>query len=296
MISKAKQTDVKQSAYEPGVLYVVATPIGNLADISQRALQVLGSVSTVLAEDTRHSKQLFNHYGITTQLKACHEHNESTLINWVKEVLRNGKSLALISDAGTPLISDPGFVLIRALREDGYSIQVVPGPSAVIAALSVAGLPTDRFVFDGFLPAKQAARQTALQAYLHEPGTVALFESSHRIVACLQDILEVLGEDRYIVLARELSKKFETVLTGSAAEVLELVREDSNQSRGEFVVLIAGVGNKGVSDDEAEVLRVLSVLLPELPLKQAASLAAKICRVRKNDAYQLALSLKREND
>lgn len=275
-----------------GVLYIVATPIGNLQDISQRALEVLTSVGTILAEDTRHTRQLCNHYGISTQLKACHEHNEESLIAWVKSCLDSGDSLALVSDAGTPLISDPGFVLVRALRDSDYCVQVVPGPSAVIAALSIAGLPTDRFLFDGFLPAKQMARQTVYKKYQTETATIVLFESSHRIEASLNDLVEVLGGERRIVVARELTKKFETVLSGSAREVLVQVQADENQSRGEFVLLISGMPEAEQDPENIELKRVLTVLLEELSVKQASNLAAKLCNVRKNDAYQLALDIK----
>lgn len=276
-----------------GVFYVVATPIGNLADISLRALQILKEVDLILAEDTRHSRPLLNHYGITTQLKACHEHNESKLLDWVVEQIQAGQSLALISDAGTPLISDPGFVLVRALREADLRIEVVPGASSVIAALSVAGLATDRFLFDGFLPAKQAARCEALKQYQREQRTVVLLESSHRILACLNDIDKILGDQRKIVVARELTKKFETVKSGTASELVCALEQDSNQQRGEFVVLIAGFSALDGRDDTLQELRrVLTVLLDDLPVKQAAAIAAKLCNVGKNDAYKLALELK----
>lgn len=276
-----------------GILFIVATPIGNLGDISHRALEILNNVETVLAEDTRHSKRLFNHYGISSKLRSCHEHNEDQVLDWLYQTLDSGNDVALISDAGTPLISDPGFVVVRALRERGYMVNAVPGASSVIAALSVAGLPTDRFVFDGFLSAKGPARRTQLAKYDAESRTIVLLESSHRIVACLQDIVTVLGESRPLVIARELTKKFETVLTGSAAEILELLENDTNQTRGEFVLMLHGV--KGVESDQAEVITVLKVLMTELPLKQAAGLAAKLTGKRKNDIYELALSLKSEN-
>ena len=281
---------ISKNADPTGRFYVVATPIGNLGDISARALQVLASVATVLAEDTRHSKRLFNHYGISTRLKACHEHNEEKLIDWVCEKLRQGQDLALISDAGTPLISDPGFVLVRALREQGCEVVAVPGASSIIAALSIAGLPTDRFLFDGFLPAKSSARRTQLQEYLSQSRTVVLLESSHRILASLLDMVEVLGEQRRVVLAREISKKFETVLDGTASELLQRLQQDSDQTRGEFVVLLAGVPE--LSNDQANTERMLRLLLTELPVKQAVGLVAKLTDARKNDIYQLALSLK----
>ena len=276
---------------EQGSLNIVATPIGNLADISQRALRVLGDVDVILAEDTRHSKRLLNHYGITTRLKSCHEHNEADQVEWVKAQLDQGFDLALISDAGTPLISDPGFVLVRALRNSGYNIVAVPGPSSIIAALSIAGLPTDGFVYDGFLPSKSSARKTALEKYLNQARTAVVLESSHRISACLSDIVSVLGEQRLVVLARELTKRFETVLSGSAADVLAQVLSDDDQTRGEFVVMLGGVSE--VSDDEAQVHSMLTILLAELPVKQAASLVAKMTKLRKNDVYQQALEIKK---
>ena len=273
-----------------GVFSVVATPIGNLGDFTLRGIETLKSATLILAEDTRHSRPLLNHYGITTQLKACHEHNEASLVSWVAEQLNAGASIALISDAGTPLISDPGFLLVRALRELGHRIDVVPGPSSVIAALSVAGLPTDHFIFDGFLPAKSAARQQALKAYQAESRTIVLLESSHRIERTLADVVTVLGADRTIVVARELTKKFETVLAGNAAEIAEAVSSDANQQKGEFVLLLSGVTPQ--LDDGLELERTLRVLLDELPVKQAAGLAAKLCGAKKNYAYKLALDLK----
>lgn len=271
-------------------MFIVATPIGNLGDISQRAVQILTKVSVVLAEDTRHSKRLFNHYGITTKLRACHQHNEESLVDWTKQQLDAGQDIALISDAGTPLISDPGFVLVRALRKDGYSVLTVPGPSSIIAALSVAGLPTDRFVFDGFLPAKRPARCTQLERYITESRTIVLLESSHRILACINDMVEVFGGLRRLVIARELTKKFETVLAGTAEQLSVLLQDDDQQTRGEFVLMIEGA--KEVEQDQGEVIAMLKILMNELPLKQASALTARITGQRKNELYQLALTLK----
>lgn len=283
----------KQSVHESaGQLFIVATPIGNLADVSKRALQVLASVDCILAEDTRHSKRLLNHYAIGSKLRSCHEHNEDSMVAWVANQLDQGQSLALISDAGTPLISDPGFVLVRALRAQGYDIVTVPGPSSIIAALSIAGLPTDGFVYDGFLPSKSGARQTALLTYLNQPRTIVLLESSHRIKACLLDLVETLGSDRQVVLARELTKRFETVLAGSAQEVSDILQSDDDQSRGEFVLMIAGAPE--IAQDDAGVLQVLRTLVAELPVKQAATIAAKLTGKRKNDVYNMALVIKEE--
>lgn len=272
-----------------GQLFIVATPIGNLGDISQRALSTLAEVDLILAEDTRHSQRLLNHHGISTKLRACHDHNEEALVGWVGEQLSHGQNLALISDAGTPLISDPGFVMVRALRASGYTITSVPGPSALITALSLAGLPTDRFIFDGFLPPKSEARKKQLNRYLNESRTVVVYESSHRIVASLQDLVEVLGEERQISVARELTKRFETVITNTAQEVLNTVQADADQARGEFVLLIAGMPETNAADDEVNEL--LRVLLREVSVKQAASIASKLSGIRKNRAYEMALAL-----
>ena len=281
---------------DQGILSVVATPIGNLGDITERALQTLINADLVLAEDTRHSQTLFRHFGISTPLLACHEHNEKSLVERVINRLQRGENLALVSDAGTPLISDPGFVLVRALREHGIRIEVVPGVSSVTAALSIAGLPTDRFIYDGFLPAKVAARQVALEAYMLETRTVVLLESTHRIVACLNDVAIILGAGRQVVLARELTKKFETVLSGTAEQVAQMLVGDANQTRGEFVLLLGGVETEHLSaQGERELVKCLYVLLGELPLKQAASLAAKICSTNKNAAYRLALNMRDAN-
>ena len=276
-----------------GQLHIVATPIGNLGDISHRALQVLARVDVILAEDTRHSKRLLNHYGISTRLRSCHEHNEESQIEWVQAQLDQGLSLALISDAGTPLISDPGFVLVRALRSNGYDVVTVPGASSIIAALSVSGLPTDGFVYDGFLPSKSTARKAALEQYLNQARTVVLLESSHRIAASLADIVEVLGEARQVVVARELTKRFETVIAGQAQEVLSKVTDDDDQTRGEFVLMLGGV--EPVSDEAVQVLSTLKVLMADLPVKQAAGLAAKLTGLRKNEVYTMALELKKES-
>jgi len=279
---------------ERGRLFVVATPIGNLGDISHRAIQVLGSVNCILAEDTRHSKRLLNHYGISSKLRACHEHNEESQIEWVTTQLTAGEDLALISDAGTPLISDPGFVLVRALRCAGFEVIAIPGASSIIAALSIAGLPTNGFVYDGFLPAKRSARQTALAEYLNQRRTVVLLESSHRILACLEDVVEVLGAERSVALARELTKRFETVLVGSAQEILAQLQTDDDQTRGEFVLMLSGV--EPVSDSYAQAEHMLKTLIADLPVKKATNLVAKMTGLRKNELYELALQIKSELD
>jgi 16S rRNA (cytidine1402-2'-O)-methyltransferase len=276
-----------------GVLYIVATPIGNLQDISARALEVLKSVSLVAAEDTRHSKKLLTHYGIGTSLQSVHEHNERDVTDRLVQKLTAGTDIALVSDAGTPLISDPGYHLVRAARQAGIRVVPVPGPVALIAALSVAGLPTDRFVFEGFLPAKQTARRQRLQGLAAETATLVFYESSHRIVASLADMADCLGGDREATLARELTKTFETVLTGSLLDLLGQLQADSHQQKGEFVVMLQGASPRDPAAIDAASEQVLAVLLSELPLKQAASLGARITGVSKNALYEQGLKIKK---
>lgn len=272
-----------------GQLYVVATPIGNRADISQRALQVLKAVACVLAEDTRHSGALLRSLGIATPLQSLHDHNEQAQIEPILARLRAGDDLALVSDAGTPLISDPGYRIVQAARAAGLVVVPVPGPSALIAALSVAGLPTDRFVFEGFLPAKSVGRRTRLQALIEEPRTLVLYESSHRIQDCLADLVELFGAHREAVIARELTKAFEQVQGGSLSELQDWLAADSNHLRGEFVVLVAGAPAPVETEVSSEAERVLKILLKAMPVKQAASIAAEITGARKNALYQFAL-------
>ena len=276
-----------------GVLYVVATPIGNLQDISARALEVLKSVSLVAAEDTRHSKKLLTHYGIATSLQSVHEHNERDVTDRLVQKLTAGTDIALVSDAGTPLISDPGYHLVRAARQAGVRVVPVPGPAALIAALSVAGLPTDRFVFEGFLPAKQTARRQRLQGLAAETATLVFYESSHRIAASLADMADCLGGDREATLARELTKTFETVLTGSLLDLLGQLQADSHQQKGEFVVMLQGASMRDPAAIDAASEQVLAILLSELPLKQAATLAARITGVSKNALYEQGLKIKK---
>jgi len=279
-----------------GVLYVVATPIGNRADITQRALDTLGRVTRVLAEDTRHSGNLLRSLGIATPLVSLHEHNEQAQIEPLLARLRAGEDLALISDAGTPLISDPGYRIVRAARQAGIAVVPVPGPSALIAALSVAGLPTDRFVFEGFLPAKSAARRARLQALAAEPRTLVFYEASHRIQECIADMASCFGAERPAVVARELTKTFEQVQDGGLAELGIWLGDDDNRQRGEFVVLVAGAPETATAEISMEARRVLEILLRELPVKQAAALAAEITGERKNTLYQLALAGAKSND
>ncbi|OWK47758.1 Ribosomal RNA small subunit methyltransferase I [Pseudomonas oleovorans subsp. oleovorans] len=281
------------ASVQPGSLYVVATPIGNLDDISARALRILREVALIAAEDTRHSARLLQHFGIQTPLAACHEHNERDQGGRFLARLQAGEDVALISDAGTPLISDPGYHLVRQARAAGFAVVPVPGACALIAALSAAGLPSDRFIFEGFLPAKAAGRRARLEQVREEPRTLIFYEAPHRILECLQDMREVFGDDRPALLARELTKTFETLQGLPLAELCEWVAADSNQQRGECVVLVAGwqapEGEEAVS---AEALRVLDLLLSEMPLRRAAALAAEITGVRKNVLYQVALERK----
>ena len=277
---------------DSGVLYVVATPIGNLQDISARALEVLRSVALIAAEDTRHSKKLLSHYGIGTPLLALHEHNERQVTDRLLQRLADAEDIALVSDAGTPLISDPGFYLVRAARRQHLRVVPVPGPSALIAALSVAGLPSDRFMFEGFLPSKQAARRQRLQGLAEATATLVFYESSHRICDSLQDMADCLGGAREATLARELTKTFETVMHGSLDALIEQVAVDPNQQKGEFVVLVQGAPARERSAVDAESLHMLGVLLAELPLKQAAGLVAKMTGLSRNVLYEEGLKLK----
>ena len=273
-----------------GRLYIVATPIGNLDDVTLRAIEVLRSVDRILAEDTRHSRRLLDHLGIARPMLSLHEHNEVDATQRIIGHLTAGESLALVSDAGTPLISDPGFPLVRACREQGIAVIPVPGPSALVAALSVAGLPTDRFRFEGFLPRRQQARRAHLEALLRETATLVFYEASHRILESLHDLVEVFGGRRVAVLARELTKRHETVRSAPLAELLEWVEADDNQRKGEFVVLLSGAEARGDARS-IEVDDLLSVLLEELPVKQAVGLAARISGGKKNLLYRRALEM-----
>lgn len=267
-----------------GTLHVVATPIGNLADLSPRALETLRSVAAVCAEDTRHTRQLLAHFGVERPLLALHEHNEAELAQTLVARLAAGESLALVSDAGTPLVSDPGFRLVRAAREAGIRVSPVPGPSALIAALSVAGLPSDRFAFEGFLPAKAGARRDRLAALAGEPRTLVFYESSHRIADTLADCVAAFGGERPAVLARELTKLFETVLDGDLSTLQARVEADANQRKGEFVLLVQGAG-EDADARIAEGRRVYALLAAELKPSLAAKLAAEITGAPRKALY-----------
>ncbi len=272
-----------------GILYIVPTPIGNLADMTHRAQRILAEVNAIAAEDTRHSRILLEHYGIQTPMFALHEHNERQKATSLVKRLESGESIALISDAGTPLISDPGFPLVRACRAAGIQVTALPGPSAVITALSASGLPTDRFLFAGFLPAKQQARITALTEIIDQQATLVFYEAPRRIVDTLLAVVDVYGAEREVVVAREISKQFETYLVGSAAEVLAQVQTDANQQRGEMVLMIAGA-TRHADSIPAEALQLLATLSDELPPKKAAKIVASHYGLRANDLYKLGLA------
>lgn len=277
-----------------GILYVVATPIGNLDDLSPRATRTLAHVDVVAAEDTRHSGRLLSHLGIQKRMIALHDHNEKDRAAGILAELKAGRDVALISDAGTPLISDPGYVLVRDARAAGYRVSPIPGPCALVVALSAAGLPTDRFLYVGFLPAKRSGRRASLEPLASEPATLVFYESPHRILESVRDIAEVLGEDREMVLGREITKTFETFYSGSVAEVLAELEQDPHGTRGEFVVMVRGAMAQPGNDDAAtmDVDRVLRVLLAELPVKKVAKMASELTGLSKNELYQRALALK----
>ena len=280
-------------------LYVVATPIGNLSDLSARARDTLANSDLIAAEDTRHTGVLLKHFGIGTPQLSLHDHNEAARAVEIIALLRAGKSVSLVSDAGTPAISDPGFELVRAVAAAGFEIIAIPGPCAAIAALSIGALPTDRFCFEGFLPARGAARRQRLKALEREARTLVLYESPHRVRETLEDCVTAFGEARAATVVREATKLHETTYRGSLLEMLARSREDADFSRGEIVLLIGGApqteGDDAESESKAQLDKVLLVLLAELPLKQAAHLAAQITGARDNEAYKRALALKEQS-
>lgn len=273
---------------EYGILYVVATPIGHLGDMTERARTVLAEVDCIAAEDTRETKRLLAHLGISTPLMAYHEHNERAAVQRLLDRIIRGESIALVSDAGTPLISDPGYPLVSAARERGIRVVPVPGASALVCALSASGLPSDRFLFLGFPPRSETQRRTWFKGVRDEPGTLILYENPKRAAATLADLEAELGDTRRVVLARELTKHFETFLTGCPSELRARVLDDPEQQLGELVMLIEGQRDP-VSGDSAEQLRVLAILAEALPLGQAAALSARITGARKNALYKLGL-------
>jgi len=275
-----------------GKLYVVATPIGNLADFSYRAVKILKKVDLIAAEDTRHVKMLLQHYAINNKLISLHQHNEEKAAPGLVEKIKNGLNVALVSDAGTPLLSDPGMPLVRLAKQQGIEVSPIPGACALIAALSVSGLPVSRFTFEGFLPRTSAARKTFFITRKNESATWVFYESSHRILATLEDLAEIISGDRRIVLARELTKLYETVVNASLDHVLEQVKNNSNMQKGEFVVVVEGaVVEKRVNEITEEQKRVLLVLLQQCSIKTAVIMAVEITGARKKVLYQAALEL-----
>lgn len=274
-------------------LYIVATPIGNLADITLRAIETLKSVDWIAAEDTRHSARLLSQYDIRTPYFSLHDHNEDARIEKIIALLREGKSVALISDAGTPLISDPGFRLVRAVQQSNYKIIPIPGACAAIAALCASGLPTDRFVFEGFLPAKTGALESRLEKLKNEARTIIFYESVHRVVKTIPLMQKVFGDERVITIARELTKSFETIKQGTLKELSEWMVNNPGQHKGEFVIVVQGAESQSnFSADEERLKNLLDSLLSELSVKQATSLACKITGLNRKMIYALALTIK----
>lgn len=277
---------------QTGRLYIVATPIGNLGDITRRAVEVLKQVDLIAAEDTRHTAGLLSHLGIDARTLSFHEHNEHQRSLQLVEMLLAGESIALVSDAGTPLICDPGYRIVSACRERGIDIVPVPGPSAVITALSASGLPTDRFLFEGFLPRSRVKRQKRLQELSDFRSTLVFYESSHRIRHSLEDMLTLYGEDRRVVVARELTKQYETIIDKPLGQLLQIITDDANQQRGEFVVMVAASGSSVWRQEFVD--RMLQALVEEMPPNQAARIAARISGLPKRELYQLLLKLKQK--
>ncbi|WP_286234543.1 16S rRNA (cytidine(1402)-2'-O)-methyltransferase [Thalassotalea sediminis] len=274
-----------------GTLFIVATPIGNLGDISQRAIDTLRDVDIIACEDTRHTKKLLSAFSINGKTMSLHDHNERQKQEYIGEQLTAGNNVALVSDAGTPLISDPGFHLVRYCRQLGLNVSPVPGACAAIAALSVAGLPTDRFAFEGFLPSKSGARQATLQNVANETRTMVFYDAPRRAIDTVADIVTVLGEERYIVIARELTKTFETIHSAKAGEMHAWLSNDPNQLKGEMVLIIEGM-TASASEITADVERALKRVLKELPPKKACAVIADLYSVNKKALYELSLSYK----
>jgi 16S rRNA (cytidine1402-2'-O)-methyltransferase len=281
-----------RAAVERPSLYVVATPIGNLADITLRALDVLRRADAVAAEDTRLASRLLKHYGIGTRLMAVHEHNERGAAQKIVQLLNEGKSIALISDAGTPAISDPGALVAAAVRDAGFFVVPVPGPNAALCALSAAGVAAPHFLFYGFLPQQSAARKRALAALKPLPYLLVFYEAPHRVLASIADIAATLGDNRTITIARELTKLFETIHTCPLGDALAWFAQDANQTKGEFVLLVEGASVQAAPDTD-RVQSVLAILMRELPLRQAVKLATEITGARRNEIYEMALLFKK---
>lgn len=274
---------------QTGILYIVATPIGNLQDITQRALSTLESVDLIAAEDTRHSGILLSHYGIKKPFFALHDHNEQQRSAVLVEKLQQGQHIALISDAGTPLISDPGFHLVRECRQAGVKIVPIPGACAAITALCSSGIASDRFCFEGFLPAKSKGRCDKLSELVNESRTLIFYESTHRILDSLADMQQIFGADRYVVMARELTKTWETIYGGPLSELLEWLAQDSNRIKGEIVLVVEGKPQTANEEISLQAVRLLQNLANELPLKKAAAIVAETFGYKKNALYQYGL-------
>ncbi len=280
-----------------GVLYIVSTPIGNLSDITYRAVETLKDVDLVAAEDTRHSRYLLENYNINSRLMSLHQHNERARVSQIRELLDEGKNIALISDAGTPLISDPGYRLVADLRSSGYEIVPVPGPSALIAALSVSGLPTDSFYFGGFLASKSSQRKARLEKLRDAQETLIFYEAPHRLYSSVKDLVEVMGESRELSLARELTKRYETIKLCKAGEMLEWLSSDQNQLKGECVLLVAPApidkAISGVEKLDANILSLLENLSSQLPPKKVSQIVSEYTGVPKKVLYQALLAQKK---
>ena len=274
-----------------GILYIVATPIGNLQDITQRALDTFAQVDLIAAEDTRHSGLLLSHYGIKKPFFALHDHNEQEKAHILVEKLKQGSNIALISDAGTPLISDPGFHLVRQCREAGIRVVPLPGACAAITALCASGMASDRFCFEGFLPAKSKARKDKLENIAEEDRTLIFYESTHRILDTLEDMQSVLGEERYIVLAREITKTWEMITGNTIKNLREWLLEDPNRTKGEMVLIVEGKPKSDNNDEiSPQAVKALELIAEELPLKKAAAIVAELYGYKKNALYQFGLA------
>ncbi|MCK9047806.1 16S rRNA (cytidine(1402)-2'-O)-methyltransferase [Haemophilus influenzae] len=274
-----------------GILYIVATPIGNLQDITQRALETFVQVDLIAAEDTRHSGLLLSHYGIKKPFFALHDHNEQEKAHILVEKLKQGSNIALISDAGTPLISDPGFHLVRQCREAGIQVVPLPGACAAITALCASGIASDRFCFEGFLPAKSKARKDKLENIAEEDRTLIFYESTHRILDTLEDMQSVLGEERYMVLAREMTKTWETITGNTIKNLREWLLEDPNRTKGEMVLIVEGKPKSDNNDEiSPQAVKALELIAEELPLKKAAAIVAELYGYKKNALYQFGLA------
>jgi 16S rRNA (cytidine1402-2'-O)-methyltransferase len=279
-----------------GRLDVVATPIGNLSDLSPRAHEVLAAADVIAAEDTRHTGTLLKAIGVSRPLVSLHAHNESNRVPELLARLAAGENIALVSDAGTPLLSDPGYELVREATRAGCEVRAVPGPSAIAAALTVAGLPTDRFCFEGFLPARSSERRTRLEAVVADPRTLVFFEAPHRIEECLEDLAAVFGSERLAAVARELTKAHETTYRGTLEQLLAMAKTEPNFARGEITLVVQGARDSENKAESLQLERVVSLLIRELPPGRAAALAAQLTGAKRNDAYALAMKLAKSDD